>query len=290
MAYGAYALTPTLYPKLFKSSDAPPGKEYREALTAGLGQFRTLQDGQPVTFDAPVEVTEKAETYTEFGLATGVSKNMREDELFGVTAKSATQLGEGGAWKIELEAWDVMNDAFVGTRHTAIDSLPICSVSHAIGKTGALQPNAAASGGSLSETTFQAAQEYFFNLKNHEGRPIYGRVTPNMLIIPYKLHWMANKLLKTEAVVDAMDNSINTANPKNGVVNPWTILMVPYLTSTTAWWLVDSAKFDTRIFFKRKYTMEVADDPSTRMRLYLATLRFRAFVMDWIPGWGNVGA
>lgn len=287
MWYNSYLKLEPEYTKIFNVQDAPPGKEYREAYMAGLGELEEITEGDQVTFDVPVEGGEAAVTYKAYGLGFQFTKKMEQDELFGSAMKSAKTLGERAKHKTELVAWDLINDVWTGTNHTAWDGYAIASASHVLTKTGATQSNLG-SAAALSETTFQAMQLYFDQRKDIDGMPYPG--TLKTLLVPTDLRVMANRLHnQMNAIGVAYPNDIMTANPKNKVYDTWDFIVCHYMTDTNGF-VGLTGDADLRLFWKEKPKMETYGDFFTRNKLFRVDMRLGVKCFDWLGVYANEGA
>ena len=265
-------------------STAPKGDHYTEAELSGLGGMRFLAEGDAVQFDLPVEGHEKTIRYKDFGLGFQITKNMYKDDLFRNFEKMPQQLAKSAARKRETEFWDLFNSGF--SAQTARDGQFVFDTDHDLLKAGADQANEPSTGGSLSETTLQAAFEYYDNLVDEAGNPI--DMTPFKLIIPTELRWTADQLAKSTGKIGSANNDLNTMNAGNGFVDGYQIHMSRWLTSETAWFLM-AKEHDFRFYWKEQATMESADDFYTGNALWKVTMRFFPFVMGWRGCWGNPG-
>ena len=281
-----YIEYPREFQQIAKIQTAPPGKHYRESELSPVGALRELPEGEGLQFDLPVEGNDKTITYTNYGLGLQFTEESVMDDLFGNFKKLPAKLAKSAVQKQEGVFWDLFNSGF--TTQTAWDGNAIFSTSHAALKGGADLSNTPAVAGSLSETTLQAAFEYFWNLKDQAGNPI--TMEPWLLVAPVKLRWKVMELWKTEGVLGSANNDINTVNPSQNPDLPgWKPFMSRYLTSDTAWFLISKDR-DARFYWKKKPTLESSDDFSTGNALFKTTERMAAFVMDYVGMYGNAGA
>jgi hypothetical protein len=280
--FGTYAKAEIEYDKLFNSVPAADGKEYRESQLSGLGSFDQIAEGQTVPYSVPTEGNEKARTYKKFGLGFQITEEAKEDDVHGNWAKMPAELAKSAVYKIETEAWDILNSGFA--THLAIDGQYVFDASgRTILGTGVAQNNRPSTDAALSETSLQAAHEYFFALKDFSGRPI--TMSLDDLWIPKEEMWNARALLKSPLKPGSMDNDINTLKDY-ATIN---LHVGRYLTSTTAWFAF-SRDWDGRIMWKRKLKLQSADDFGTGSALYKATMRFVPFCNDPIGGYATTGA
>jgi phage major head subunit gpT-like protein len=297
---------PTEYDKIFKVQDAPKGADITEAELSGLGAMREMSEGEGVEFDTPAEGHKKSRYYKAYGLAYQITQEMIEDELFGKINKLTESLAKSGRDTIEYYAWAVLNNAFTtsGTGSTCWDALAVCANNHSTLKSATTINNYSTS--SLSTTSLQAAFDYFDLLVDEAGMPLL--MKPKHLIIPSQLKWVANDLLKATgrvwdfAAADINRGAIeagttkgypaadmtNTLNPRNGIVDDWSVFATHYLTDTNSWFVLGD-NYDLRLYFKRRMNVEQFDDFKTGNRIVKSTGRFTAFCNDYKGIYGSTG-
>jgi len=281
---------PTFHNKVAKIDTPEPGNEIREAELSPLGVLRPLTEGQMVEYDIPVEGHEKARNYSEFGLGFQITEVMKEDLIHKQILQMPQMLGRSAAMKTELAFWDLFNSGF--TTHLAIDGQYIFDTSgRTYMKTGEAVDNRPDTDVALTESSLQDAFEYFENLKDDAGLP-YPMMGKKLLIVPSALRWQAQTLYNAAGKPGSMDNDPNTV--KNGQYKDfgaWDYMVVPqFLSSTTAWFVLDVSESDFRLVWKRQPKLMSFDDPHTGNTLYKTTSRFATFCNKWRGCYGTTGA
>lgn len=275
----------TFYTEVIVVLPPKPGRYIRQAAISGLGPLRTKPEGSMVQLDEPVEGNEVSREYTTYALAFSETEEMREDELFGKMELMAADIGESAAYKKETVVWDLFNNGF-GT-HTAWDSNEIWEpTARTTLKTGEAMNNRPSSDAALSETTFQAAWEYYATSKHDSGRFINS--TLKKLIVPVGERWTAKNLHEAAGKPGSMDNDINTVKGEG-----WTWIAVPFLTSTTAWFTLGNysernAPFIMRV--KRPARIQAETDPMTGNRIWVGSIRFAAYCNNPTMTYATSGA
>jgi|10_taG_2_1085330.scaffolds.fasta_scaffold03119_3 hypothetical protein len=264
---------------------APPGNHYQESELSGFGHLVTKDEGDRVTFDLPEQGHAKTIYYTSYAKGFQITSEMYKDDLFQNFMKLPAKLAKSAAIKPDVVFFDtVFNNGFDTT--TGWDGQYVFDNDHDQLYTGnSSKSNIPTTAGSLSETTLQAAYEYYWDLEDEAGLPI--QLTPDMLLAPPELTWVVEKLRQSGLVVGSGNNDINTVNPGNSVVS-WTPFISRFLTDANAWFLLAEER-DCRLYWKENAQMESADDFHTGNALFKVTMRFSAFVMDWKGMYGNAG-
>jgi len=279
-----YTNYPSEHDKVAHISKAPAGNDYTESELSPLGSLYTVPEGQGVQFDTPEQGNKKTRTYTKYGLAFQVTEEMVQDDLHGQFMQMPSKLGKSAAQKKETVFWDLFNSGF-GT-HLAWDGQYIFDTDHTTLKSGETISNDGTAA-SLSETSLQAAFEYYDNMIDEAGNPII--MNPNMLIVPTELRYTAGQLMKNMMNIGSANRDLNTVNPENGMVDPYKLLVSRYLTSSTAWFLL-SPDHDFRFLWKSQPVMDSKDDFLTNNALFKVFMRFTAFVNRYKGAYGNEGS
>ena len=304
MVYGKYADYPKEFDKIAKIANFPAGKTYTEAEISGLGQLRAMGEGEAISYDVPAEGHKKSISTVKFGLGFQRTEEMSADELFAMSGKMAASLAKSAAYAAEQNFFNLFNNGFVTTYHTAWDGKAVFADDHATLKSGTVINNKAAV--DLSQSTLEAAFEYFDNLVDEAGMPLL--IKPKTLLIPTELKWVANDLLKaTGRIWDYTSRNVgsvtigsataapsgsemlNGVNPANGVVDSWNIFVSRYITDSTSWFLL-SDEHDARFYWKKKPTMSSSNDFDTDNMMYKLVMRFATAVFDYKAMYGSSGA
>lgn len=296
---------PKEYSRIFKIEDAPPGRDYTEAELSDLGELLEISEGRGVEYDTPVEGNEKTRYYTKFGRGFQITEELYKDDLFGNFKKLPRALAKSGRNKIETVAWDVLNNGF--STSLAWDGKALFANDHATLKSGTTIDNLAAA--DLSTTSLQAAFDYFQTAVDSAGFPKL--IKPKVLVVPSASAWIANDILKatgrvwdytkpnsgivaatlatggTEGFPAAQAD--NLMNPKNGIVDDWSVFVCHYLDDTDSWFLLGD-DYDLRILFKERIKMQSYDDFDTGSMKFKATTRFVAFANRFQEMYGSPGA
>ncbi len=285
VAYDEYGKWNPLYQIVAKMS-TENGNYIREGELAGFGKFPETNENQAIDFQIPKQGNNKTQYFTEFKLGFQISKVMYEDDLTGKMRIMPKELSKAAAWTREVEFWDLLNSGFVSTYNAALDGYPLFYTAHTLidSDTSTTTYNNDPSAASLSLSTLQAGLDYFKKAVNQKGQPIMARA--KWLIIPPDLEWKAKELLLSEYKPGTGDNDINVvATAQTGLQ----YLVVPYLTSTTAWFLIP-ADHDLRFMWRRKYQFGSYDEPNTGAAMFFGEMRFACSFFDPLLTYGNAGA
>lgn len=307
MFYGQYTDLPSEFGMVAKVSNFPKGKSFSIAELSPLGSLRQMGEGDEISFDTPVEGHKQTVTTVKFGLGFQLTEEAADDDFHGQIMKLPQSLARSAATCRETNFWNLFNNGFTTT--LGWDGKAVFADDHATMKSGTTIDNKAAA--DLSQTSLEAGFEYFDNLVDEAGMKIL--VKPDRLVIPTKLKWVANDLLKatgrvwdysgtggdmTKGLVSTgsagvaqgpVNGLLNGVNPANGLVDSWRVIASHYLTDDDAWFLL-GPDHTFSFYWKKKPTMASSDSFGTDSRLYKVTMRFATAVHDYKCAYGSTGA
>src|SRR5882762_1893996 len=139
-----------------------------------LGVTPIKRQGGPTNFDNPIQGVSVRYTHTSYGLGFRVTREMYDDDLYGVMQKASKDLAGANAETVEIMWMDILNNAFSATPYAGFDALALCSTAHTLlgGGTYANRPSTDVE---LSVSGIQAAVESFEKMVNERNRKILAR-------------------------------------------------------------------------------------------------------------------
>jgi len=280
--------------KLTSPKDAPKNAmaSYTASAMSSVGAMRYIPQGGAVTFDLPEEGHKKTVYPEKYGLGIQFTEESYTDDLTGNVKKMGATLAKRGVVKYHTEFFDLYNNGFA--TETAWDGGYIFAA-HTVLKDGGFgfgssYTNYSATGADLAETSLQAAMEYFSTTIDESGMPSFE--TPETLIVGTHLDWESGVLMNTANLVGSMDNDINTANPKNGMMK-YSKHVSRYIdeTSNQPWFLqAKKSDVDFNLWWVKKLKIQSSDHFDTDNHLVKATLRFYRFCLDPRGVYGSAGS
>ena len=240
-----YKRYPEIWRELVKVDKSE--RTYEEcAYLSGLTLLQKKAEGDPVTYDARLQGPTKRWTHDTRAMGMRITEEAIEDDLYNVMRDGARELGVSARETRHVEVAEIFNTGFVSTYHTAGDGNPIFYATHTRLDGGTWSNLATAS--SLSYSTLQNAILAFENQVDNRGKKIMQ--TPSILLVPTALEYKALNLLKDVDEPDTANRNINTINRARPSIK---LVVWPYLTSSTAWYLIgDNARMSTGlIHFER---------------------------------------
>ena len=206
---------------------------------SGLSPIPKKGEGDPIVYEARLMGPTKRWTHDTFALGMRITEECIEDDLYRVMQDGARELGVSARETRHINVAEIFNTGFVTTYHTAGDVLAIFATNHVRLDGGTWSNVATAS--ALSYSTLQNAILAFESQTDHRGKKIMQ--TPMTLLVPQALEYKALELLESVGNPENANNVINSVSRARPSIK---LVVWPYLTSATAWFLIgDNARMAT---------------------------------------------
>ncbi len=283
--YGdSYAEHSLEYPALFDKETSQ--KNFEEDVgTTGLGMASAISEGAPVTYDNMRQGFTTRYTHIKYGLGFIITREMIEDDLYGVIAKKrAMALGFSMRQTKETVGANVYNRAF-NSSYTGGDGLEMCSTAH-VNVTGGTWSNELTTAADLSEASLEQACIDISKWTNDRGLKI--AVTPRCLVIPYDLQFEAERILQSPLRVGTADNDLNAIRSLGKF--PDGVKLNHYLTDADAWFLRTTSPDGLKYFERRADALDDDNDFDTDNIKFKATARYSFSWTDPRGIFGSPGA
>jgi len=287
-------LAPGLWRVLFNEIDEQPNQwqgvfhrhETKRAYeddtkVAGLGSMVSKPEGDPISFDVPIMGAGVRYTPASYGLGFRITREMWDDDLYQIMDKMAAELGRAASYKIEVDAWSILNNAF-SSSFVGSDALALCHTAHTRLDGGATAGNRPTTDVDFSASAYQAALDHFKTMFDDRGRPIV--MTPSLLIIDPSFEWAAKEILMSEYKPYTANNEINVLR-SDGTMD---YMLVRYLTDADSWFVL-SNKHDLNFFWRVKPETGEADDFLTGDALFKIYARYGKGFTEWRGVYGSSG-
>jgi hypothetical protein len=251
---------------------------YRDRQFAGLGLATKVADGANSPIDAPILGNEKTYTQARYMLGFRMTHGMEMFNKYDLWAKQTKSLARNMKVTKDVEVHKMFNGPTSTTLDcgTGFDGLAIANDTHTGLDSSTTNDNYDNYlNASLSYSALESARYYFKTLVDDRGIIIGGN--PSHLVIEPTLWPTAAEILKSG--LKAGENS----NTKNIFENYLQIFEDRYLTSTTAWFVMDKNNdlFDFHVYTAQEPELVIKDAPDTT-RDRIATSE------QWFTyGWGD---
>lgn len=254
-----------------------------ERAIAGLGKFIEKDEGKSLTWDVGIEGGTVRYTHVTYALGFRVSREMWQDDLYGIMRKMSRQLARSAKQTVESQFAELINDAFSGSTYTGHDGKSLCNTGHVLigGGTYANRPSTDVD---LSLAALRAAWERMEDTVDERGFPVMAM--PKKLLIGTGNQWLAEEILGSPQKPYTGDNEINVIG-RRGLDH----MVYHYMVDSDAWLLLaDKGTHDLKFFWRMKPKFENDDDFDTKDAKFSGTMRFSFGFTDWRGVDGSSGA
>lgn len=296
----AALLAPGLFDVLFNEIDHQPNqwvpvfnvydseRQYEEELKyAGLGSMVSKPEGTNTTFDDGIISGKVRFTHASYGLGFRVTREMYDDDLYDIMNEMSAELGRAAAYKVEVDAWSILNNAFTAT-FTGLDGLALCHTAHTRLDGGATIANRPSTDADFSFTSYQAALDSFNTLVDDRGRPQV--MYPSLVIVDPTFQWAVKEVIGSEFKPYTADNEINPL--RNDGVD---YLSCRYLTNSRSWFCVTQPKqemkggHDMKFFWRTRPETSDADDFQSGDAMFKIFARYSKGFSEFRGVYGSSG-
>lgn len=286
-----YKELPEQYSKVFNVQNSNKAIE-TDLRMGGFGLWDKKDSAGSVVFQDPTETQALQYIHEEFASGFTVERKLIDDEQYNQIGKMTKSLARAARATIETKAITVLNNAFTVN---GFDGVPLISASHKRLDGGTMSnqlaagDGAGAANGALSDRNLKAA--LIQTRRQVDDRGILIQVQPKKLIVPPALEFQARTILEGANLSVNGTGSGNT-NDKNVLNGKLEIVVMDYLTSNTAWFLLDPTVAELNFFWRKRLEFKNDEDFSTMQAKYRGYMRFSAGYSDYrgIFGSSGVGA
>ena len=278
-----FAEKPVQYTSLVNTK--PSTRAYEEDfMMSGFGPLAPQDELEPAMLDRPFQLGTVRYIHQKFGLGYGISREMLDDDQYGVMQSLAGELGKSSRWTLELYGHDVYNNGFSGTKYVGRDGLTLFHEAHPIrgvpGLTIANRPIGA--GQALTFATLEAAVQQFQRQVNDRGMPIEMRAA--------FLHVSVEEEMNARRLLETVQQPGGNANDVNVLVNRLQLVVHTYFTDTNAWYLTsEQSDLDVNMFMRQAPQTNTWDDPKINGAYHTIQQRHSTGFGDWRGTWGSTG-
>ena len=277
--FDEFKMYPTMYDKYLVVENSTKQTETENSV-GGRPIWTTKAEAAEFTFGDYAQGTEVAYTNVTYTDAFDVSEELMEDNQWKNIMRNAREMARGGYACVEDICADVLNLGFVGGS-TGADGGQLFESTHNLINSVGTGDNAdtQALDAAALDTVYQLADK-IVNEAN-----IFVPVDFDCLVVPPELRQTAEELAKSDYTPEDSNNSVNVY--KNRIK---TIVVNPYLSSATAWFLVSSqSEAKGKMFWRVKPQFIQDRDQYSGNYLMKARERFVAGHTDWQGAIGSTG-
>ena len=212
---------------------------------------------------------ERVYVHKEFAQGFQVERKMVDDEQYGVINKMPKDLARAGRYKVEMDAASVLNKGFEGTGY---DQKPLFAKDHPLLKGGGATCSNLIEG-ELNVENLKKAIIAMRNFKDEAGKKVVYKA--DTLIVPPALEFKAIELLNS---INQADSELNNVNSLKGKLK---IVVLDFLESDTAWFVMDSSRHELNFFWRVRPEFKQAEDFDTLVAKYRGYMRYSYGYSDY---------
>ena len=268
-----------VFPQIFHTETSGKDEEKVSAVS-GFGYLQQTTEGETIQYEDPVQMYDVTFRHLKYTKGFKVSEELYEDDLYNVIAKKPAALARSARRTREYYAASVFNNAF-STSYKGGDAVPLCSTVHPRADGGSTQSNADTNGITLTEANLETALIAMRGQLDDKGMKIMAKA--RLLLVPPALEKEASILVKSRLRPGSYNNDYNYYE---GIVD---VLSYDYITSSTAWFLLDTQLHELAWFNRVLPEFKQDNSFDTGMALFKTRTRFSKGWADWRGVWGSKG-
>lgn len=286
--FETYQEVPEQYSQVFNVMDSNKAIE-TDLRMGGFGLWEKKDSGGSVKYQDVPDPQPLQYIHEEFASGFTVERKLVDDEQYNVIAKMAKSLARAARATVETKAAEVFNNAFTVP---GFDGQPLISAQHKRLDGGTMsnrleaKDGAAAADGALSDRNLKAA---LIQMRRQvDDRGIIIQVNPKILVVPPTLEYKARTILES-ANLSAKGDGSEITNDKNVIQNRLRVVVLDYLTSDTAWFLIDPTVAQLNFFWRKRLEFKQDEDFNTMQAKYRGYMRFSCGYSDYRGIFGSAG-
>lgn len=274
----------TMHDKIFHVQNSNKAFEKDTALS-GIGQLEETPELGAIPYEDATPGWDVTYVHRKFAKGRMVSQEMIDDEKFNMIAKLPRSLANAKMRTKEQAAADVFNFGFTAgggglATFTGGDSKALFATDHVNRAGDVTQSNRITT--PLSQTSLQAVVTAMKTRRDSKNQII--GFQPDTLLVPTNLEFTARAILESTQVMGSNNNDIN---PIKGALN---LVVWPFLTSATAWFVLDSKAHELNFFNRKDDGVKgPVYDFDNEAAKWKAVCRFSVGFSDYLGVYGSTG-
>lgn len=265
-----------IIPEIFNMETS--GREIEQfTQLSGFGSAPQKSENADATSDDIYQGYDKTLTHLTYSLLYRISKEMVDDDRYGLMQKCSKALGRSVYNTRQITSAAIFNNGFTAGAYAGPDGQALFSSAHPSYAGGSSQSNILSSASDLDDTSLQQALIDFEGTTDARDQLI--DIKASKLLVPLALQFQANRLLESPLRPGTANNDKNSITMKGLEYIVW-----PYLTDPDAWFLLSETDDHSLVFIERE-PVNVSDDYDFKADAVLQKIRNRYSVgfYDW-PG------
>jgi hypothetical protein len=233
-----------------------------------------------IVYDDMSQGYDVTETHKQFTSGFQIERTLFDDDQYNIMDRRPAGLATATQRTMEAHAARLFNNsASVDTYFFShSEGVPLSSDSHTTtsgASTSTGFDNTLTTG--LSAAALETARIQMMNFRGDRGERI--NMQPDTILIPSigTLEEVAWEIVNSKGKVDAYTNNANFQEGK------WKVIVWPYLTDATDWFLIDSSMMKDMLFWVNRVSPEFGwiEDFDTLVAKYRVYTRYGCYYNDW---------
>jgi hypothetical protein len=278
--FDRYEAEPEMMPSIFKVKTSDRDKEIESAVSGFSLLIQTAELG-PLDYEDPNQMYKTTYSHLKYTKGFKVSQELVEDDQHNVIRAMPEALGKAAKRTQEYYAASVFNNGFSTSYTSYGDGKPLFSTGHLRADGGTAQSNASSTGITLTETNLETARIAFRKFLDDKGQRFMSN--PSTLLAPVDLEKTALILSKSTLRPGTGNNDYNVYQ------GMFDVKVWEYLTSTTAWFLLDMRNHLISWYWRIRPEFKQDNAFDAGAALYKTRVRFSYGWSDWRGTWGSKG-
>lgn len=213
---------------------------------SGFGQHEETAELQNIPFEDRVPGWEVTYAHKKYTKGASISQEMIDDNKWGLVKKTPKALALSKMRTLECLGADVFNYGFVAggggkAKFRGGDGKALFATDHVNPEGDIVQSNKITT--PLSQSALQTVTSAMKKRLDAKGQII--EFMPSILLVPTELEYTAKIILETAQETGSADNDINPMHKS------LELIVWPYLTSPTAWFVIDGDAHELNFFIRK---------------------------------------
>lgn len=269
---------PEVFSSIFHVNSSENDTE-RDSAVTGFGILTQTAEGGAISYEDPIQMYDVSYVHLKYTKGFKVSEELYEDDRYNVINKKPQALARAARRTAEYLASQVFNNAF--SSGTGGDAKYLCSTAHPRADGGTAQSNASSTGITLTEANLNTGLLAMRGQLDDKGMKIMAKAST--LLVPPALEKDAQIITKSQLRSGSADNDYNYYQGMLKVVS-W-----DWLSSSTAWFLIDGSLHELNWFWRVKPEFKQDNSFDTGYALFKTRMRCSKGWSDWRGVWGSAG-
>lgn len=278
--FDRYEAEPEMMPQIFEVKTSDRDNEQESAIS-GFSLLQQTSELGALDYEDPNQMYKTTYTHLKYTKGFKVSQELVEDDQHNTIRSMPAALGKAAKRTQEYYAASVLNNGFTTANTSYGDGKPLFSTIHPRADGGTAQSNASSTGITLTEPNLETARIATRKQLDDKGMKIV--VNPKKLIVPVDLEKTANIIVNSTMRPGTANNDYNMYK------NAMDVLSWEYLTSTTAWFLMDKMMALLTWYWRIRPEFKQDNAFDSDAALYKTRVRFSFGWSDWRGVYGSKG-